>query len=243
MVSELSIIIPTLNEEKYLPKLLNSILDQNFQGKLQVIIVDGHSKDKTLEAAKSYKDKIKDLLILRTGKGVGHQRNRGAKIARYEHIVFIDADMILPKNFLNKFTKDLNPNQKIIHVPIYFPIPGISFVHLAYYFAGFVVVIFSFFSPATPGQFIFTTKKNHLEIGGFKEGVVAGEDIDYGERSIKNGANFKIHYNCFVLTSVRRAKKMGAFNLILFYLKTFIYYKMHGVPYDKKKFKYSYGDY
>jgi len=243
MVNELSIIIPTLNEEKYLPKLLDSIAIQNFQGKIQVIVVDGHSKDKTIEIAKSYGDRIKDLLILETKADTGHQRNKGTERAKYNHIVFIDADMILPKNLLNKFTGSINPNQKIIHVPIYFPISGFSFVHLAYYFAGLAVVVFSFFSPATPGQFVFTTKKNHLEIGGFKEGVVAGEDIDYGERSIKNGAKFKIHYNCFVLTSVRRAQKMGAFNLIWFYLRTFVYYKMHGVPYDKKKFKYSYGDY
>ena len=243
MINELSIIIPTLNEEKYLPKLLNSIIEQNFGGKLQVIVVDGSSIDRTVVIAQSYKEKIKDFLILKTKADTGGQRNKGADKAKYEHIVFIDADMILPKNLLNKFTEIINPNQKIIHVPIYFPVPGISLVHLAYYFAGLVVVVFSIFSPATPGQFIFTTKKNHFEIGGFKEGVVAGEDIDYGERSIKNGANFKIHYNCFVLTSVRRAQKMGAFNMIWFYLKTFIYYKMHGVPYNKKKFKYSYGDY
>ena len=46
----LSIIIPTLNEESYLPKLLNSIKKQDFQD-YEMIVADAGSKDKTIEIA------------------------------------------------------------------------------------------------------------------------------------------------------------------------------------------------
>jgi len=57
MINELSIIVPALNEEKYLPKLLNSILQQDFKGKTEVIIVDGNSEDRTIEVTERFKKK------------------------------------------------------------------------------------------------------------------------------------------------------------------------------------------
>ena len=54
----ISIIIPTLNEEKYLPLLLSSIKKQNFND-YEIIIADAGSDDKTLEIVKNYNCKIK----------------------------------------------------------------------------------------------------------------------------------------------------------------------------------------
>jgi glycosyltransferase involved in cell wall biosynthesis len=48
ILKDLSIIIPTLNEEEYLPALLESIFNQEYNYNFEVIIVDGHSDDKTL---------------------------------------------------------------------------------------------------------------------------------------------------------------------------------------------------
>ena len=78
-----SLIIPCLNEEKYLPLLLDSIKKQNFKD-YEIIIADAGSKDKTLEIAKKY-----DCRIIPGGlpaKG----RNEGAKIAKGELLFFCD---------------------------------------------------------------------------------------------------------------------------------------------------------
>lgn len=244
MVDKLSIIIPTLNEEKYLPKLLESIAKQSFNGKLQVIVVDGNSKDRTIEVVKKFKDKITDLLILKTRTNLGYQRNFAVKRAKYEHVLFIDADIILPKNLLNKFIRKINPDKKVIESSWFMPIWDGSIInYLSFIIAHFLIGAFSFIKPITSGGFMLTTKKSHKEIGGFKEGAVAGEDVDFGRRSIKNGAKFKFHYDCFVYNSTRRAKLMGLIPMSWFYLKGFFYFEKYGVLYDKKRFNYPYGQY
>lgn len=242
MVDELSIIIPTLNEERYLPKLLDSLVAQNFKRKLQVIIVDGNSIDRTIEVAQKYKKKI-DLLILKTRTDIGHQKNVGVENAKYENLLFVDADIILPKNLLSRFTKNVKPNEKSVQNIFFLPDKGPFIHYLVFWLAHLSVAVCSVFQPVTSGGFMFTTKKNHLEIGGFKEGTVAAEDVDYGDRSIKNGAKFKFHYDCFVYNSTRRARLMGIFPMMRFYLRGYLYYKMHGVLYDKEKFNYPYGQY
>ena len=74
---KISIIIPTYNEEDYLPALLKSIQRQNFKD-LEVIVADAHSTDKTLEIAKKYNCKIVPGGLPAVG------RNNGAKIAQGE---------------------------------------------------------------------------------------------------------------------------------------------------------------
>ena len=93
----LSIIIPALNEEKYLPLLLKEIKKQNFADDLEIIVADAGSEDKTVEIAKNYGCKIVQGGLPARG------RNEGAKIAQGDIFLFMDADNIyLPKNFLEK---------------------------------------------------------------------------------------------------------------------------------------------
>lgn len=244
MVGELSIIIPTLNEEKYLPKLLDSIAMQNFRGKLQIIVVDGSSTDQTIQIAQDYKDKL-DLLILRTPADIGLQKNKGVEKAKYESLLFIDADMILPKNVLNKFTKNIDPKEKSIQNIFFLPTREGPIHHYMWFFTVHLLLAISLLIKPVifSGGFMFTTKTNHKEIDGFKEGAIAAEDIDYGERSIKNGAKFRFHFDCFVYNSTRRAQLMGLLPMNWFYLRGLLYYGMHGVLCDKKKFNYPYGQY
>ncbi len=72
----ISIIIPTLNEEKYLPKLLRSIKEQDFKEELEIIVADANSEDKTREIAKKFSCKIVE------GGLPAKARNEGAKIAK-----------------------------------------------------------------------------------------------------------------------------------------------------------------
>src|ERR1700733_10407118 len=105
MIHELSIIIPCLNEQAYLPRLLESIAAQTYDGKLQVIVVDGHSDDKTVASAHKYAQRLDDLLVVEAERNVGHQRNVGAKHAKYEHLLFLDADVVLPPDLLARLLK------------------------------------------------------------------------------------------------------------------------------------------
>ncbi|MFZ2199685.1 MAG: glycosyltransferase [Microgenomates group bacterium] len=95
-----SIIIPALNEEKYLPKLLDDLVAQTFQD-FEVIVVDGQSIDQTLAKIKPFAKKLLSLKILTSPKRhVCTQRNLGAKSAKSEILIFCDADNRLPPYFL-----------------------------------------------------------------------------------------------------------------------------------------------
>src|SRR5689334_11198275 len=88
-----SIIVPTLNEEQYLPRLLTSIRRQRYK-QYEVILVDGKSTDKTIAIAQSFRTLLPKLTIVRSEKQqVGYQRNLGAKRAAGAYFVFLDADV------------------------------------------------------------------------------------------------------------------------------------------------------
>ena len=89
----LSIVIPTFNEEKYLPKLLESLKKQTFQ-QYEIIVADNNSKDNTRQLAKKYGCNV-------IGGGLpGIARNKGANTANYD-LLFLDADIILDDSFLH----------------------------------------------------------------------------------------------------------------------------------------------
>jgi len=70
-----SVIIPTLNEEKFLPKLLNDLKRQK-EKNFEIIVVDGNSSDKTKEAAEAYKKHFPAFKFLTAKKAnVSYQRN------------------------------------------------------------------------------------------------------------------------------------------------------------------------
>lgn len=95
-----SIIIPALNEEKYLPHLLMDLTQQSFQD-FEVILVDGHSDDQTITKAGLFSKKLPSLKIINSPKRhVCVQRNLGAQVARANILIFSDADNRLPPYFL-----------------------------------------------------------------------------------------------------------------------------------------------
>lgn len=96
-----SIVIPALNEEKYLPLLLSDLSKQTFKD-FEVIVVDGKSEDKTVEVAKSFNKTLPKITIFTSNRRhVCTQRNLGARKATGEVIIFSDADNRLPVYFLS----------------------------------------------------------------------------------------------------------------------------------------------
>jgi len=80
---KVSIVIPTLNEEQNLPKVLKGIPKDIYE----IIVVDGHSKDKTVEIAKNY-----DAKVFFDDKGKGSALRKGMKAAKGDIVIMMDAD-------------------------------------------------------------------------------------------------------------------------------------------------------
>ncbi len=207
----LSIIIPTLNEKSYLPRLLESIVveSKNYTSPIQVVIVDGKSKDDTVEVARSFGEVLPNIEIYSHQRGISKQRNFGASKAKYETIIFCDADMIFTKNSLKAISTKIHNGANFIAMPLIYPYDGklidfiLGTVSYAYFFA------VQRLSPVISGMCIITTKSVHEKINGFDEDITHAEDIDYGIRAVKTGAKHRVFLNVHIKTSARRLDKDG----------------------------------
>ena len=103
----LSIVIPTLNEENYLPRLLNCLKKQKFKD-YEIIVADADSKDKTREIAKSFGCRVVKGGLPSAGK------NAGARISKGNLILFLDADVLLPDNFFENTLKEFKERKLCI---------------------------------------------------------------------------------------------------------------------------------
>ncbi|NYZ78557.1 glycosyltransferase family 2 protein [Candidatus Micrarchaeota archaeon] len=84
---KISIVIPTLNEEKNLPILFSNLRKSLNGRRYEIIIADGYSTDRTIEIAKRYGAKV-----LFDNKGKGSAIKKGVSSARYDTVVIMDAD-------------------------------------------------------------------------------------------------------------------------------------------------------
>lgn len=89
---KVSVILPIYNQEKYLKKALDSLLNQTLE-ETEFICVNDGSTDNSLEILKQYSQKDKRVKILnQNNQGSGAARNSGLKIAKGEYITFLDPD-------------------------------------------------------------------------------------------------------------------------------------------------------
>lgn len=103
-MKKISIIVPAYNIEPYIKECLDSIFSQDYKN-LEVIVIDGGSKDRTLKKIGEYKkDYKRTLKIISQDKklGVADARNAGARESEGEFIVFLDGDDVLAENSLQK---------------------------------------------------------------------------------------------------------------------------------------------
>src|SRR3989338_2203129 len=95
----LSVIIPTLNEERYLPQVVQSLFDAAY-APLEIIVVDGQSTDNTVQAVQQMQAVTPPGVALRVmiseAQNVSAHRNLGARHASHELILFLDADTLVP---------------------------------------------------------------------------------------------------------------------------------------------------
>lgn len=112
-IVQLTVIIATYNADKRLSKALNSLLSQKYQN-WECLIVDGNSKDSTLEIIRQYEKKDDRIRhISETDDGIYDAYNKGWRLAKGEWIYYMGSDDALTKDGLfyhMQFADDANDN-------------------------------------------------------------------------------------------------------------------------------------
>lgn len=89
---KISLILPCYNVAKYLPKCLDSIINQTYIN-LEIICVNDGSKDNTLDVLNEYKSKDNRIIIIeQENQGLSDARNTGINHATGDYIMFVDSD-------------------------------------------------------------------------------------------------------------------------------------------------------
>lgn len=106
----ISVIVPVYNIEKYLPRCIDSILDQTYKNWEAIFINDG-STDNSLKILEEYKKRDERIKIIdKKNAGSGAARNDGIETSKGKYIVFLDSDDWYEKNFLEKLYNNLTEN-------------------------------------------------------------------------------------------------------------------------------------
>jgi glycosyltransferase involved in cell wall biosynthesis len=97
----ISVIIPTFNREKYITETIESVHQQDYDGEVEIIVVDDGSTDGTVSVLKKLQSTIPSLKVITTkNSGVSAARNRGVLAAKGDYIQFLDSDdLIVPNKF------------------------------------------------------------------------------------------------------------------------------------------------
>jgi len=112
-MNNFSIVIPAHNEEKYIEKTLKHLKEIGYpKENYEVIVVENGSTDNTYELAKKFEGENFRVFSI-PAKGVSFARNFGAKQVseKFNWIIFLDADTILKKGFLDDLNEFLKLNE------------------------------------------------------------------------------------------------------------------------------------
>lgn len=110
----LAVVIPTLNEENFIAQCLDCIIRQTYPfAEMDVMVVDGGSKDKTREIVESYQEKYANIRFINNpGKIQSIAFNIGAGNSDAPYIIRLDAHALYNKDYIQKCIEDLKADTK-----------------------------------------------------------------------------------------------------------------------------------
>ncbi len=233
----ISIIIPTLNEEKYIKRTIKAF--SNMKMSHEIIISDGGSNDKTVDIARSLGAQVfvHDNSYRST---IADGRNIGARAAKGNILMFLDADCIIfdPDFFAAKvenYFKDHNETVAICPVLRVLPEYLRGADRLVTSFMNFSFILFTnvLHIPSAPGECQIMLKKTFDEVNGYNKNLIVCEDIDMFNRLSKKGkvtfiTSLKVWHTC------RRAHKVGWPKLLFTWFINSIYFTFKGRVYSKE---------
>ena len=177
-MKSITIIIPALNEEETLPLCLASVNALDYpQGRVDVIVVDNGSTDRTREIARDFGA----LVLCDDALSVSGLRNLGAKNAKGEILAFLDADCIVDPGWLREAERYFeSPETAAWGSPPAVP-KNATWVQNTWYLVRKKKEQVSE-AEWLESMNLFVRKDDFTAIGGFNESLVTCEDVDFSYR-------------------------------------------------------------
>jgi len=200
----ISVVIPALNEEKFLPLSLESLIKQDYSN-FELIVVDNNSSDKTAKIAEKFGAKV----LFEPNPGVAFARQKGFMEAKGEIIATTDADTILPSNWISQIIKEFKERPKLaMFGGLYHLFSGPLMARLGVkYFVYWMFFLDKISHPdkswPLPGANMAIRKEIFQKVGGFKVELKLGEDVDLSRRAAQFG-EVVLDRHFMVQTSGRR---------------------------------------
>jgi len=204
----ISIIVPTLNEEATINNLLKSLSVQSWRD-FETIVVDGGSKDETVERARSFGAHV----LVETGCPEFISRNLGARKARGKILLFTCADVIFPKHLLESVHEKFAEDPRLVAlsgpgIPFDAPIIG-RIEYEAYNTFRYVLCNLpnSLKRFSTSTNFLAARQQHFRRTGGFLPNDVNADGMM--GRQLAEIGKVCFSLNSYVYISARRMKSMG----------------------------------
>lgn len=113
-MAKVSVIVPSYNLGKYLPKTLDSLLAQSYKDWECVIVENGSADDSPLIAqAYAARDSRIRVMLLKENKGVADARNQGVEASSGQYILFLDADDLICKGYMEAAVRALDADPEL----------------------------------------------------------------------------------------------------------------------------------
>ncbi|HII41486.1 MAG TPA: glycosyltransferase [Thermoplasmata archaeon] len=221
-----SVIVPTWNEASALPSLLESLRRQTVR-EFEVIVADSGSTDGTQQVAAAFDARF----LPGQRKGPAEGRNRGARAARTDTLVFVDADCLLPPQLLESILSALDDPAVVGGATLFRPIDGTAAERTLFFLASAYQKAMNVWGyPHNAGFCFFFRGSAFQRLAGLREDLFLNEthDIALRSRSIGGFVNLPV----YVATSTRRFRKHGFARTVLHeYLgSTLLYYVARHAP-------------
>lgn len=224
-----SIIITTLNEEKFLPRLLLDLKRQKNKD-FEVILVDGGSSDKTLAIAKQYQKKISNFKIFTSKvKHFIHQRNYGAEKANGRYLLFIDADIQLKVSYLEEINKEIEKSKSKFLTTYQRADVKNKLDSFLMELTNYTLELLSIMGkPMAPGYNFIVRKDVFAKAGKFNPKATLCEDHELSMKIFDKGEQLTIVPHHLLKWSFRRIRKDGRLPIIVRYTMATVYVLMFG---------------
>lgn len=225
----ISIVVPNLNEERFLGKFLSSLAAQSFKD-FELIIVDGGSTDGSRKVVDRFQELHPEMCIaklINEKRNIGFIRNFGSECARGELLFHTSSDVMLDPWILERVSKKFAGDPWLISLTARTkPVCSRILPHIAY--QGFDLMRWLFsklpgsLKKYRPGGNFFVIKRDIFwRVGGFPEVCInedglLGQKID--ELLVKIPRKVRFDLGMCVHHHVKRFEEGGSLKTILFYL-------------------------